>query len=327
MALDPEAAGEVATFVTRGALTMVSEAARGALAGRMTGTFVTEEVPKYGPLPPLTESLHLGDTIGSQVIAEQEAADLEGQRLTLPAGVFDTVVGLDYERGIVRMCVEGEAPQSVLLVGDPGTGKSILMQATREALPEEGRYVDGKQMTPAALAHVVADPRVRVLFIDEIEKADRDAQEALLELMLGRVSTAKMGNIQEITKDLRVIAAANDPGRMSAALRDRFIEIELPHYTQDQRREVMSKVLQTRHGTSALDAERIAREVAPHSTSIRDAEQVAWAEREDPALAREMTERIRKRAAVQPAATAPRTAAPSAKPPKPRRRRAAAPAS
>ena len=325
MALDPEAAGEVATFVTRGALTLVSEAARGALAGRMTGTFVTEEVGKpYGPLPPLSESVHLGDTIGSTVIAEQEAADLEGQRLTLPPGVYDTVVGLDYERGIVRMCVEGEAPQSVLLVGDPGTGKSILMQATREALPEEGRYVDGKQMTPAALAHVIADPRVRVLFIDEIEKADRDAQEALLELMLGRVSTAKMGNIQEITKDLRVIAAANDPARMSAALRDRFIEIELPHYTQDQRREVMSKVLQARHGTAPADAERIAREVAPHSTSIRDAEQVAWAERENPALAREMTERIRKRAAVQPAA--PRKAAPSPKTPKPRRR-AAAPAS
>jgi MoxR-like ATPase len=303
----------------------------------MTGSFVTEEVDgkRYGPLPPLSESVHLGDTIGATVIAEQEAADLEGQRITLPPGVYDTVVGLDYERGIVRMCVEGEAPQSVLLVGDPGTGKSILMQATREALPEEGKYIDGKQMTPAALAKVVADPRVRVLFIDEIEKADRDAQESLLELMLGRVSTSKVGNIQEIVKDLRVIAAANDPERMSAALRDRFIEIELPHYSLPQRREVMSKVLQARHGVAEEDAERIASEVAPHSTSIRDAEQVAWAEKENPALAREMTERIRRRAggaeaAVPPGTAPPRTARTATrkaapKPPKPRPR-AAAPA-
>jgi MoxR-like ATPase len=308
--LDADAAGEFATFLTRGALTLVTDAVHGTMVGRISGKVVTEEVPKYGPLPPLSDSLHLGDTIGRSAITAQEEADLEAARIRLPADVFDTVVGLEFERGIVRMCVEGESPQSVLLEGDPGTGKSILMQATREALPEEGKYIDGKQMTPAALAKVVADPRVRVLFIDEIEKADRDAQEALLELMLGRVSTAKVGNTREIVKDLRVVAAVNDPERMSEALRDRFIEIELPEYTPAERREVMSKVLQVRHGVPEEDAERIASEVAPHTASIRDAEQVALAERENPELAREMARRIRRRAGAPEPAGAPSAARP-----------------
>ena len=155
----------------------------------------------------------------------------------------------------------------ILLVGDPGVAKSVMLKFTATIAPK-GRYVSGKAATAAGLtAAVVKDEFLRgwsleagamvlsnkgVVCIDEIEKMNEYDRSGMHEAMEQQTVTISKANIQATLRAETTVLAAGNPklGRfdpytpipqqidISPALLSRFDVIfiirDLPNITQDE---------------------------------------------------------------------------------------------
>lgn len=163
----------------------------------------------------------------------------------------------------------------ILLVGDPGVAKSVLLKFTSTIAPK-GRYVSGKAATAAGLtASVVKDEFLRgwsleagamvlsnkgTVCIDEIEKMNEQDRSTMHEAMEQQSVTISKANIQATLRAETTVLAAGNPkmGRfdpytpiprqidISPALLSRFDVIfvlrDLPNKSQDEA--IASHVLQ-----------------------------------------------------------------------------------
>ncbi len=314
---DPVAVGAVTKMVTQGVVSLGLNAAKDAMVKRQSTeieatTVSVTPIPPLPPLPPLTEEAPLGSAFAPAVDQEGTYAS-QARAITVPEGDFlSGIVGLDYEKSVVRMCVVGQARRHVIMTGPPGSAKSEIIRQLHDMPEVNSIFVDGKQASIPGIANLIVTRQPDVLLIDEIEKMKVEVQEALLVIMDGRVATAKAGplqSVQETQTQVRVIAAANDPERIISPLYDRFIKLSMPEYTVEQRSEVMKAVLAKKQRLPEAEAERIAATVAPHTTSMRDAERIAEMAKENPELAKQMTERLQRSQAEAKTSTKPKRAA------------------
>ena len=244
-----------------------------------------EELPR---LPSLDADHELGDTFAST--AEREA---------FPPNLLDVVVGLEHEKRVIRTVVTSQNYRlHVLMVGPPGSAKSLILDLLRQGLPDESRIVVGNQATAPGMKHLLLDPdHPRLLLLEELDKAPKEAQESLLTAMDGKVTSATGaagGQQEHLDLEVHVIAAANDTKSIIAPLLQRFTVLHLRDYTQAERHEVMLKLLEQRMAFNAAEAKEIADLVAPVGT-IRDAEHVGGLWKEDPEVARDHAARLGKR--------------------------------
>ena len=285
-----DAVGKMTTGITRYLVTIGIDE----ISGRMTKETLPDgrsvmavDTAELAPFPSLDEA-RVGESLGSAIELEEEASP------AVPEETFAGVVGLEYERAVLRHCLGGEwTPRKhALITGPPGSAKSFLLERVI-ALPN-ARYIT--EYTRAGLRRIVGEEMggTGILAIDEIEKADRDAQDALLVIMDGHLAPALHGQTEATVVTVRVIGAANYPERLTDPLRSRFNVLALPDYGIEQRKAVMASVLEQRPGITPEMAQRIAGLVAPHSADVRAAERIAEAELTDPALAAQMAERLGK---------------------------------
>ncbi len=158
-------------------------------------------------------------------------------------------------------------------------------------------------MTAPGLRKVLTTERPRILVIEEIDDASTDAQAALLPLMSDALVAPAIHGATTVDRvEVRVIATANDAQRLLPALRDRFTDLPMGDYSPEERRSVIEGFLIERDGMDPSEAAEIAGLIAPVSASVRDAERLADARREDPELGKQMAERLRLRRLEQPAA-------------------------
>ncbi len=254
------------------------------------------EPPEFAELPDIDEETEVGDLTGP--VASKEI---------FPANLLDVVVGLEHEKRIIRQVVLSENYRfHALMLGRPGSAKSLILDLLRDRVPDT-RFVVGSQMRPAGLRDLLLDPaHPRVLLIEELDKADRDVQMALLSAMDGKVTqatAAQDGQREELSLQMHVIAAANDSRAsrdskgLILPLLDRFTVLRLAEYTAAERHRVMVNLLE-RRTFSHEEAEQIATLVAPASSSIREAERVGELWKEDPELARQHVARLSNHAAA-----------------------------
>ena len=238
------------------------------------------------PRLPLLDAEHeLGDTF-----APPE------EREFFPKDLLDVVVGLDHEKRLIRSVVVSQNYRlHVLMVGPPGSAKSLILDLIRAGIPEQSRIVVGNQATAAGMKKLLLDAgHPRILLFEELDKAPREAQEAMLTAMDGIVTDttgAPGGQRENLNLEVHIIAAANDLKPLIAPLRDRFITLHLRDYTPAERHEVMEKVLEERMDFSPAEAKQIADLVAPKGT-IRDAEHIGALWKDDPEVARAHVERL-----------------------------------
>ncbi len=169
--------------------------------------FTQDEIEQF-------EELAEGDPLGEFV--EAVAPHIHGHEVIKKAvslQLFSCV-----EEGQIRERVH------VLIVGDPATAKSQILQHVTEHLAPRGVYVSAQHVTGAGLtaaaertedgwtleagAVVMADGGM--IAIDELDKASRSDLNALLEAMeSGKISVAKAGITTTLNARCAVLAAAN----------------------------------------------------------------------------------------------------------------------
>jgi len=188
--------------------------------------------------------------------------------------LFTLVVGHERIKQLLRYAIKADQPVSCLLVGPPGTAKTLVLSDIGR-LPGAEFYV-GSTTTKSGLVGLLLSARPRFLVIDELDKMDDRDMSPLLNLMeTGMVTRLQHGARERITLTTRVFAGANDLRRLSAPIINRFAKFEIEPYSAADFVEVARAVLTQREGLGPETAKLIATEVVKFSLDIRDAVRVA----------------------------------------------------
>lgn len=207
--------------------------------------------------------------------------------------IFPHIVGYEKVKRLFVMALRSRAPVHVLLVGPPGIGKTIFLEAIEEYLSTKGACVvwveGGESLTSSAglkrliIDHIPPD-RPCVLLFDEIDKCPKKDYAILYHLM----NPGKAGKIAEtlatsIVREIRyvwVFATANDLEKIPEAIRSRFFRVKIREWTEKEWLERIPKIL--KHEVPDLPEELahyIARKLLYLTRDPRDAIRVAIAAR------------------------------------------------
>ena len=212
------------------------------------------------------------------------------EKAIAPEDMFSLVVGHDKVRALLLYAVLADKPVHALLVGPPGTAKTLMLSDVG-SLPGAQFYV-GSTTTKSGLVGLLLAVRPRYLVIDELDKMSDSDMSPLLNLMeTGLVTRLQHGARDRISLDTRVFAGANDTRRISPAILSRFAVFEIPPYTPAEFVRVATQVLIQREGLGPETAKLVANVVVKfNTTDIRDAVRVARLARRDPSLVIEVAE-------------------------------------
>ena len=193
------------------------------------------------------------------------------EKIELPPDFLDVVEGYDDLKEIIKQSILNDEPVHILLVGPPGTAKSLILMEI-ERLPGSA-FVTMGTATKAGIRDVLLYRRPRFLIIDEIDKlSDPNDISVLLTLMeSGRlVVTLHKMRIDEPMK-VWVFAAANTTKGLPPELLDRFMVFKLKPYSKSEYVRVVANVLVKRYGKDPELAKYIAEKVGEYTTSVREA--------------------------------------------------------
>jgi energy-coupling factor transporter ATP-binding protein EcfA2 len=201
------------------------------------------------------------------------AVELVQGPLMFPDGLFDSVYDRDEAKLMLQRAIESPRPVHVLLIGDPASGKSQLLQCCAQ-LPAS-RYAVGGMTTSAGLVdYLLERPSTQLVIVDELDKASTGDFAAFYELMeTGQVPRLIHGKTEILRYRGRVFAACNSAENLPTALRSRFVEVNLPPYTAEQVETITGKLL-VREGLPAARAHEIAALTAERSSDPRDGIQI-----------------------------------------------------
>ncbi len=155
-------------------------------------------------------------------IVQSAAPTIYGHEYIKEALIFQMVGGVKKGR---KDDVTSRGDMHILLIGDPGSGKSQLLKRMSNIAPK-GRFVSGKGASGAGLtASVVRDEFMNgwsleagalvlankgMVFIDELDKMSREDQSAMHEALEQQTVTISKANIQAtLVCETTVLAAAN----------------------------------------------------------------------------------------------------------------------
>lgn len=245
------------------------------LAARLRQPKAVELKDEPEPERPALEALEKLTRDGTPPEGES-AQEIAAGPLMFPDGLFASVQGREPEKRILEAAIKSSRPTHVLLVGDPASGKSELLQCCSR-MPGT-RYAVGGMTTSSGLVEYLLERRAstRLILIDELDKArDMSDYAMLYELMeSGRAPVMMHGRTEELRWRGKIFAAANSTERIPDALRSRFTELHLRPYSPAELRSI-NRVIVEREGMSAERAAHIADRVAARSHDPRDAVKVA----------------------------------------------------
>ena len=209
---------------------------------------------------PCNELIKEINELVEKIISEEEAKVEAGSTECNPAdiqGIVNAVVGrvsglIPSLRDVVdEVAINLEAGNHVMLLGGPGSGKTLILDAIYEA-SSNPLYVNMADASAAGIEDLVIEAGCfDVILLDEVDKARNVALSPLLQLLDhgGRLRITKSGKTTVIEAPwVRAVAAANpfNP-RLRASnwwspLMDRFVPIEVPQPSVDEVVAFMGKV-------------------------------------------------------------------------------------
>jgi holliday junction DNA helicase RuvB len=199
-----------------------------------------------------------------------------GAPIELPDDLFDSIVGYDEVKDLLRAALTAPRPVHVLLIGPPALAKSLFLWEIERACGAGALWLLGSGVSQSGMWDLVAEQLPQVLLLDELEKMRQVDQAALLSLMEGgRLVRAKVRRGLNVTLECRVFAAANSTRSLTPEVLSRFARRVLHPYSPVEFEEVVTSVLAQREGVAPEEARHIAASLAGRTQDVRDAIRVA----------------------------------------------------
>ena len=153
------------------------------------------------------------------------------KRFSIRRSTFETIVGHNDIKQILHRAVISEQPIHVLLMGKPGSAKTMFLTEIMKKL-KDSYFIVGSNTTKAGLVNQLFEKEPKYLLIDELDKMDGNAQVSLLHLMeTGIISETKVNKTRQLEVVSWVIATTNSLEKIIEPLLSRFVVLEIPDYT------------------------------------------------------------------------------------------------
>jgi len=105
---------------------------------------------------------------------------------------FENIVGNDDTKLILNKAIQSRKPVHVLLVGKPGSAKTMFLTEIMRSV-RECYFTIGSNTTKAGLVNQLFEKEPKYLLIDELDKMSGNDQVSLLHLMeTGIISETKV---------------------------------------------------------------------------------------------------------------------------------------
>lgn len=205
-------------------------------------------------------------------IQEEPVVETE---VEIPSDLFDVIEGYDDLKEFIHMSLRAEEPVHVLLVGPPGTAKSLFLMELERL--NGSRFITAGTATKVGIRDVIYEELPRYLIIDEIDKINdsKDLSAILTWAESGRIIIVKHGLREERKGKGWVFAACNRIDKLPPELIDRFQVFKIRPYTPEQFHRVVTNYLVKRMNKDPELASYIAEKVREYTVSVREAIRVA----------------------------------------------------
>ena len=163
-------------------------------------------------------------------------------RVNRPAR-FEEIVGQNDIKLIINKAIKSERPIHVLLLGKPGSAKTMFLTEMMRRL-KNSYFIVGSNTTKAGLVNQLFEKEPRYLLIDELDKMSGNDQVSLLHLMeTGLISETKVKKTRELKLVSWVFASANSSDGIIEPLLSRFVVLDVPDYSFEEFTDIAIKRL------------------------------------------------------------------------------------
>src|SRR5919197_3013562 len=158
--------------------------------------------------------------------------------------IFDDIVGHDDIKQIFIMALASQKPVHILLVGPPGTSKTMFLEKILNQDRNNSYFTLGAHSSKAGMVNALFERRPKYLLIDEIEHMPAADQTVLLSLMQsGIISETKVRKTRSTQMKTWIFATSNGTKKLSDALLSRFMVIELEKYSYEEFKDISVQLL------------------------------------------------------------------------------------
>lgn len=193
---------------------------------------------------------------------------------TLPSDLFDIIEGYEDLKKFFLLSLKSDEPVHILLVGVPGTAKTLFMQEIERI---GGYYITMGTASKVGIRDILYDETPKYLIIDEMDKLNnrKDIAALLAWMENGRIIITIHN--QKVSKEGKgwVFGACNTTKGLPPELLDRFQIFYLKPYSPEQFKAVVTNYLVKRMGKSQKLATYIAEKVLLYTRSVREAIRIA----------------------------------------------------
>ena len=198
---------------------------------------------------------------------------LEALGLSSKKTIFDDIVGHNDIKQIFRMALHSERPVHILLVGPPGTSKTMFLEKILNEYRDRAYFTIGAHSSKAGMINALFERRPKYLLIDEIEHMPAMDQVVMLSLMQsGIVSETKVRKTRSTQLKTWVFATSNGTKKLSDTLLSRFMVIGVDKYNYEEFKDISVQLLVNSEEVDFDLASTIARELYTNfkNPNIRD---------------------------------------------------------
>jgi len=210
-----------------------------------------------------------------ETLQNQPATPVEEREAEIPPDMFDVVEGYDDLKEFILASLNADEPVHILLVGSPGTAKSLLLSEIERL--EGARYIPMGTATKVGIRDILFEEMPRYLIVDDLDKlSDKRDIAALLEWMqFNRITIIKHGLRETRRGKGWVFASSNRLSGIYPELIDRFQVFHIKPYSPEEFHKVVTNYLCKRKGVPLELAEYIATKVGEYTVSVREAVRIS----------------------------------------------------